>query len=293
MEGTAGGMAVASRIEPRVRSVADRGEIAAFLRRDRLYAAYALGELDGPGRRRTSWGMAYDQRGQPIALAMHHEGLVPQPLFLMGDPAGCLAILQGPLKPRDAYFQLSPEHDEVVGELYELEMPVDMLRMVVDEATFRPFAGPAERLTPADIEDLNRLYQLGFRAGFPSVVLEEGIYYGVRVGGRLISAAGTHLVNPREGIGVVGNVMTHVDFRGHDFAKMVTSAVTAELLSRVPDVALNVHADNDPAVAAYARLGYRIHCRMVERLGRRRSSGSWLMRPLREAMRRSWQRDPS
>ena len=108
-----------------------------------------------------------------------------------------------------------------------------MLRMVVDRETFVPFAGPAERLTALDIDDLNRLYQLGFRAGFPASVLDEGVYYGVRVRGRLVSAAGTHAINPREGIAVVGNVMTHVDFRGHDFAKMVTSAVTAELLDRV------------------------------------------------------------
>jgi ribosomal protein S18 acetylase RimI-like enzyme len=142
-----------------------------------------------------------------------------------------------------------------------------------------------------DVEELNRLYQLGFRGGFPSSILEDGIYYGVRVRGRLISAAGTHVINAREGIGVVGNVMTHVDFRGHDFAKMVTSAVTAELLERVEDVALNVHADNDPAVAAYRRLGYGEHARLTERLGRRRAGGWGLMRPIREAIRLPWQRD--
>jgi ribosomal protein S18 acetylase RimI-like enzyme len=162
---------------------------------------------------------------------------------------------------------------------------------VVDKATFVPFAGNATRLGQSDIEDLNRLYQLGFRAGFPGTILDEGLYYGVRVGGRLVSAAGTHVLNPREGVAVVGNVMTHTDFRGHGFAKMVTSAVTAALLDRVPDVALNVHADNGPAVAAYARLGYREHHRLTERFGRRRSGGWGLMRPIREAMRFGWPRD--
>ena len=118
------------------------------------------------------------------------------------------------------------------------------------------------------------------------------MYYGVRVRGRLVSAAGTHAINSREEIAVVGNVMTHVDFRGHDFAKMVTSAVTGELLDRATDVALNVHADNDPAVAAYARLGYRTHCQLIERLARRRAGGWGLMRPIREAMRFPWPREP-
>lgn len=285
-------MAVAATHRLRARAVGDRGEIAAFLRRDRLYAAYALGDLDGPNRSRVSWAMAYDDAGGPTALAMHHEGLVPQPLFLMGANDGCHAILEHVLKPRDAYLQGTELHEAAVRDLYELDAPLRMLRMVVDRDTFQAFAGPAERLTALDIDDLNRLYQLGFRAGFPGSVVEEGVYYGVRVRGRLVSAAGTHAINPREGIAVVGNVMTHVDFRGHDFAKMVTSAVTSELLDRVSDVALNVHADNEPAVAAYTRLGYRTHCQLIERLARRRAGGWGLMRPIREAMRIPWQREP-
>jgi RimJ/RimL family protein N-acetyltransferase len=285
-------MAVAATHRIRARAVGDRGEIASFLRVDRLYAAYALGDLDGPNRSRVAWALAYDAAGSPTALAMHHEGLVPQPLFLMGDTDGCRAILETVLKPRDAYLQGTEEHEAAVRDLYELDAPLRMLRMVVDRDTFQPFAGPAERLTALDVEDLNRLYQLGFRAGFPGSVVEEGVYYGVRVRGRLVSAAGTHAINPREGIAVVGNVMTHADFRGHDFAKMVTSAVTGELLDRVPDVALNVHADNEPAVAAYTRLGYRTHCQLIERLARRRAGGWGLMRPIREAMRIPWQREP-
>jgi RimJ/RimL family protein N-acetyltransferase len=285
-------MAVATTSRSRARAVADREEIAAFLRRDRLYAAYALGDLDGPNRNRVAWGMAYDADGRATALAMHHEGLVPQPLFLMGAPDGCRAILEHVLKPRDAYLQGTELHEAAVRDIYDLDAPLLMLRMVVDRETFVPFAGPAERLSALDVEDLNRLYQLGFRAGFPPAVLDDGVYYGVRVRGRLVSAAGTHAINPRERIAVVGNVMTHADFRGHDFAKMVTSAVTAELLDRVPDVTLNVHADNDHAVAAYTRLGYRTHCQLVERLARRRAGGWGLMRPLREAIRIPWQREP-
>jgi ribosomal protein S18 acetylase RimI-like enzyme len=275
----------------RARSVTDRDAIAAFLRTDRLYAAYALGDLDSSQRRHATWGIAYDSAGRPIALAEHHEGLVPQPLFLMGDVEGCQSLLETVIKPRDAYFQSSAHHEPAISALYEVDAPTQMLRMVVDRETFEPFAGPAERLGPRDVDELNRLYQLGFRTGFPMSVLEDGIYYGVRVRGRLISAAGTHVINVREGIGVVGNVMTHVDYRRHDFAKMVTSAVTAELLDHLPDVALNVHTDNAPAVAAYLRLGFREHCRLEERLGRRRSGGWGLMRPIREAIRLTWQRD--
>jgi len=222
---------------------------------------------------------------------MHHDGLVPQPLFLMGDPDGCRAVLASVIKPRDAFFQATEALDAAAADLYELERATVLLRMVVDSQTFVPTAGAAQRLTADDIEDLNRLYQLGFRAGFANAILDDAVYYGVRIRGRLVSAAGTHVINRREGIAVVGNVMTHADYRGHGFARMVTGAVTANLLEQVPDVALNVHADNGSAIAAYSRLGYREYCRLTERLGRRRSGGWGLMRPIREAMRITWPRD--
>jgi ribosomal protein S18 acetylase RimI-like enzyme len=275
----------------RARAVTDRDEIAAYLRTDRRYAAYALGDLDSAASGRCSWGIAYDAQNEPTALAMHHDGLVPQPLFLMGDAAGCRAVLASVIKPRDAFFQSTEELDVAAADLYELERATVLLRMVVDAQTFVPTAGAAQRLSAADIDDLNRLYQLGFRAGFAQAILDDAVYYGVRIRGRLVSAAGTHVINRREGIAVVGNVMTHADYRGHGFARMVTGAVTADLLEQVPDVALNVHADNGSAIAAYSRLGYREYCRLTERLGRRRSGGWGLMRPIREAMRITWPRD--
>ena len=284
-------MAALPATQLRARAVTDRDEIAAYLRTDRRYAAYALGDLDSSARGRCSWGIAYDGDGEPAALAMHHDGLVPQPLFLMGDPEGCRAVLSGVIKPRDAFFQSTEALDDVAADLYDLERATLLLRMVVDAESFVPSAGNAQRLNAGDIDDLNRLYQLGFRAGFAQAILDDAVYYGIRIRGRLVSAAGTHVINRREGVAVVGNVMTHADYRGHGFAQMVTGAVTADLLEQVPDVALNVHADNAPAVAAYSRLGYREYCRLTERLGRRRSGGWGLMRPIREAMRITWPRD--
>ena len=284
-------MAVAPKADLYARAVSDRDEVAAFLRSDRRYAAYAIGDLDGPNRARCRWGMAYDDLGRPIGLAMHQDGVIPQPLFVMGDPAGVAEVLSSVIRPRDAYLLGTETLDAAAATLYQLERPVMLHRMVVDRQNFVPFEGGAVRLSGRDIEDLNRLYQLGFRGAFPSAVLEEGIYYGVRVGGRLVSAAGTHVISAHEGIGVVGNVMTQLEYRGHDFAKIVTSAVTAELLTRVQDVALNVHTDNAPAVAAYQRLGFEIHCLLTERLARRRAGGWGIMRPIREALRLTWPRE--
>jgi ribosomal protein S18 acetylase RimI-like enzyme len=234
--------------------------------------------------------MAYDESDRPRGLAMQHMGLPPQPLFLMGDADACRSILSSVVRPRYAYVQAHHDLAPAFQELYRADLPASLLRMVVDRHSFRPMAGGAERLVPADIGDLNRLYQLGLGGGFPASILEEGVYYGVRVGGRLVAAAGTHVINEAEGIAVVGNVLTHVDHRGQGHAKAVTSGVTADLLTRVPDVALNVYAENRPAIAAYARLGYREYCRLGEWVAYRRAGGWDLIRPLRAALRWSWPR---
>jgi ribosomal protein S18 acetylase RimI-like enzyme len=138
--------------------------------------------------------------------------------------------------------------------------------MWVDRTTFRPYQAMVQRLLPVDIGDLNRLYQLGFASWLPASAIGEGVYYGLRVHGRLVAAAGTHVVSADARLAVVGNVLTHADHRGRGYAKATTSAVTAELLRTCDQVVLNVRADNPPAIQAYRRLGYQEHVRFEERL---------------------------
>ena len=54
-------MAVAARVDATARPVSDRREIASFLRTDRRYAAYALGDLDGPNRARYSADRGHEE----------------------------------------------------------------------------------------------------------------------------------------------------------------------------------------------------------------------------------------
>ena len=80
------------------------------------------------------------------------------------------------------------------------------------------------------------------------------------------------MVSPGARLAVVGNVLTHVDYRGRGFATAVTGAVTAELLRTCDQVVLNVRSDNPPALNAYRRLGYQEHVRFEERLVHRLGS---------------------
>jgi ribosomal protein S18 acetylase RimI-like enzyme len=204
----------------------------------------------------------------------------------MGESAAIVAILRDVVHPRTAYAAVLPANLPALEACYRVEPGPQMVRMWVDRASFRPFPADVARLLPVEIGDLNRLYQLGFTAWLPPSAIAEGVYHGIRVAGRLVSAAGTHVVSPEARLGVVGNVMTHADYRGRGYATAVTGAVTAELLRFCDQVVLNVRADNPPALQAYRRLGYREHVRFEERLVRRAPDGGGLARALAAPFRR-------
>lgn len=248
-----------------VHETADRAMLRAFLETDRLYSAYALCDLDEREFLRTRWGVAR-VGGEPIAVVLQYAGYSPQPIFVMGESDGIEAILADVIKPRTAYVAARTEHLPAIAANYRVDPGPAMLRMWVDAAHFRPFPSDVRRLLPVEIGELNRLYQLGFASWLPASAISDGLYYAVRVGGRLVSAAGTHVISPAARLAVVGNVMTHTDFRGRGYATAVTGAVTAELLRSCDQVVLNVRADNPPALAAYRRLGYQVNVTFEERL---------------------------
>ena len=274
---------VAGRTQERVeaRPSTDRALLRAFLDADPLFAAYALCDLDDHEFPRTHWGVAFEA-GRPVAVALEYTGFAPQPLFVMGEPDGVAAILRDVIRPRAAYLATLPANLAAAGRIYRIAPGPQMVRMWVDRASFRPAPGATARLLPSEIGDLNRLYNRGFTTWLPADAVANGVYHGIRIGGRLVAAAGTHVISAQAGLAVVGNVMTHEAHRNRGFAKITTSAVTAELLRTCDRVVLNVRADNPSAIAAYLALGYREHVRFEERLCHRRASG-WdsIVRPLR------------
>jgi ribosomal protein S18 acetylase RimI-like enzyme len=247
------------------RSTTDRGLLRDILERDRLYAAYAICDLEDREFGRTRWGIALEG-DEPIALALEYSGSTPQPVFLMGRNDGLTAILRDVIKPRAAYLAALPSMLPAAEAHYRVDPGPQMVRMWVDRTTFRPYPATVQRLLPSEIGELNKLYQLGFASWLPASAIADGVYYGMRVNGHLVAAAGTHVVSPTARLAVVGNVLTHVDYRGRGFATAVTSAVTGELLRTSDQVVLNVRADNPPALNAYRRLGYAEYVRFEERL---------------------------
>lgn len=279
-------VALGRRDELVARSTTDRGLLRDFLESDRLYAAYALCDLEAREFGRTRWGVAY-AGDEIVSLVLEYNGSTPQPVFAMGRPDGIETILRDVIRPRAAYIAMRPDAVSAVASHYRIDPGPPMVRMWVDRTRFRPYPATVTRILPVDIADLNRLYHLGFASWLPGTTLSEGLYYGVRVNGMLVAAAGTHVISPSARLAVVGNVLTHIDYRGRGFATAVTGAVTADLLRTSDQVVLNVRADNPPALNAYRRLGYTEHARFEERLVHRLGSPwSDLAAPLRRLFHR-------
>ena len=252
-----------------VEASTDRDAIRSFLEQDRLLGAYALADLEDREAGRARWGIA-KVAGEIVALVLEYGGLSPQPLYVVGRDDGVDAILREVIKPSIAYLACLPASLPAVERRYRLEAGPQMVRMWVDRSTFRPAEDPGiEPLGPSDAGELNRLYRLGFGSWLPPQSIAEGIYRGIRVNGRLVAAAGTHVIGRRAGIAVVGNVLTQPEFRSRGYAQATTGAVTAHLLQFCDHVVLNVRSDNPPALNAYRRLGYAEHVRFEERLGHR------------------------
>ncbi len=264
-------------------STTDHALIRAFLDRDRIFAAYALADLEDRHDGRARWGIAR-AGDEVVSLVLEFGGPSPQPLFISGRDDGVEAILRDVIKPSIAYLAYLPPSGQAVATRYRIEPGPQMVRMWLDRSSFRPAVDAGvEPLSASDAGELNRLYRLGFGSWLAPQAIAEGIYYGIRVNNRLVAAAGTHVIGRNARIAVVGNVLTQPEFRGRGYAQATTAAVTAHLLEFCDHVVLNVRADNPPALNAYRRLGYAEHVRFEERLGHRIGS---LWADLAAALRR-------
>jgi len=247
----------------------DKPQILSFLETDRLYAAYAIGDLEPAMFAKTTWAGA-ERDGRMKALALYYTGLKPPALFLMGDANGLRAILEDALCPEWVYLTCRRQHLPMTRDFYELNETIPMWRMVLRPARFRPVEGDCVRLSRAHSSQLAELYALGGGIAFGPAQVEEGAFYGVLADGQLIAAAGTHLVSPAYGVAAVGNIFTHPNHRRRGYGTACTSQVVEELLAQGLDVVLNVNRENTEAIGIYERLGFRRHCPYIEVIGNRK-----------------------
>jgi ribosomal protein S18 acetylase RimI-like enzyme len=248
----------------KIQRLTDRSEIQAYLESDRLYAAYAIGDLEAGMFEQSRWAGA-EKAGRLEAMILLFRGLRPPALFLMGNTGGLGAILENVQFPERVYLTCRSEHLPLTRDHYNWDKTVQMWRMVLPPQRFQPIQGQCVRLSPAHQELLAELYTLGGGDAFDLTQVQHGVFYGILAGSQLVSVAGTHLVSPTYGVAAVGNIFTHPEYRGRGYGTATTSAVVAELLTGgIRDIVLNVSQNNAAAIRIYERLGFERYCAYLE-----------------------------
>ena len=235
-----------------------------LLEQDRVWSAYALADLEAPFFERTSW------RVGTRAVVMVYRGLTPPLLFAHGDPEEVERLLRE--IPAGTYqYGLLATHRAGLGGRLRSSRETHMWRMGL-----RPQAFPTGRSSGAEAlgaDDLPSLLALfGEHAdrpdSFDAAQLENGVFFGIRRDGRLVSAAGTHVIGRLAGAAAVGNVFTHPDYRRRGYGARVSAAVVEALLGQgLETIVLNVAMANDSALRLYRDLGFWPFCGYYEGVG--------------------------
>jgi ribosomal protein S18 acetylase RimI-like enzyme len=239
--------------------------IREILNRDREWSLYALGDLAPAEMGYCEWRFS---TSDPPALTLFYRAFAPPVFFASGSASAVRSLLdQAPLPP-SLYLHIKPEVLTVVSARYRRVTTKVMQRMILREAALADFAGtdiiPANGL-PELIELYNcRTAQEKAGTFFLPAQLIDGVYFGIRSNGRLVAAAGTHLINRGESVAALGNVFCLPAYRGKGLGTRVTSAVVNGLIQEgIQTIGLNVSPES-PATQLYRRLGFREACLYVE-----------------------------
>lgn len=242
----------------------EREHVRALLRRDRVWCAYALADLEPPYAEHATWFAG------EAAVLLLYRGFDPPVLFAHGDPMEARRLADH-LPPGPVQISLQGIHRGLLADRLEVPQPKRMWRMVYRSAASPALeTGPATPVSREDLPAVNRLidHQPDRPDAFHPDLLEHGVYFGIWEAADLVAMAGTHVVAEEEGVAAIGNVFTRPDRRGRGLAGFVTAAVVRALLQRgVDTIVLNVAMDNEAAIRVYRRLGFWPFCGFYEGIG--------------------------
>lgn len=231
--------------------------LRSFFSDDPARAAYLLGDLDAPYFNACRWFVAATH-ARPVAVLLSFEALGEPVLLSHGAPDGVAAICDGFASELAlaCWAKIPIAHREAFESIFSIIRAQPLWTMEL--TNFRPVdnAGVVP-LSESNLPEMLSLYEAGAENYFQASQMPAAVYFGRYDNGRILSVAGTHVYSPREHVAVLGNIVTAEDARNRGHARAVTSRLIEELHRRgCTTIALQVAADNAPAIATYRELGF-------------------------------------
>jgi ribosomal protein S18 acetylase RimI-like enzyme len=184
-----------------------------------------------------------------------------------GPTATLEQMLSSVILPSRAFVRILPAALALLTARYRFDWLEPIVRMHVTPETLiePPEVALVEPLGQADAWALATLYAIWPESRFQTSRLRQGYQYvGIRTAGKVVAVA-EHVLSARDdGLAVVQGVLVDPAWRGRGLAGAVTAALTAKLFADgARDIVLDVRESNLPALAAYARIGYRQHVTLL------------------------------
>lgn len=269
-----------------------RADIERILHQDPTWSAYALADLQPAYAPHCQWytdAVKTPMGVQAEGVLLIFTALTPPILLTVGDAAVVAALLtevdQAAQLPQSVFISAREEHVPLIQEYYRFDLPEQgtsfntMMRMAFrhPEALQDIAMARVTRLGPADAGQIAQLIAYGgpyAPDAFEAYQLDEGVFFGIHnEDGELLAVGGTHIVDWQGGIGAVGNMYTHPDYRGKGYARLILGAVVQTLQSGgVENIILNVNTQNQTARRIYRQYGFEEHCSFVEGIGLKRDA---------------------
>ncbi len=243
-----------------IRLIEDKSRIRDFCSRDRLRYVFHLGDLDETEWRQSRY-YAIEDDGEIVEIALVYQGLSLPSVQLFGQfgslGRACLEFI--PELPKEFHLHCHNEDLPFLAEELELGKGGELYRMLWHGFPEGMKAAAFETclIDPSQLGDLVELLDVAFPGTyFEPLQLSKAVFTGCYIDGRLVACAGFHVHSPREGVGALGSIATHPEFRGKGLAASATIRLLKESRESTPLLALNVQVTNAPALALYRKLGF-------------------------------------
>jgi hypothetical protein len=218
-----------------VREVTDMEQLHDYLLKDRVSAAYHLGDLDAKYSEYCRWWGEFAGNGDLNAVLLLYTGLRLPAVLTLGESVDVEELLAATRHalPSRFYGHMTNEHLASLKTAYVGEHLRPMVRMGLRREDFRlpdddlSVVKPLSHSDTGDIIDLYHYYPNNF---FEPYQLETGYYYGIRENKQLVSIAGIHVLSEVNDVAAVGNIVTHPDHRSKGYSRRSTFSATIQQL---------------------------------------------------------------